>query len=98
MIVYLTSFVIGQYDGNELVYKGHITLGASLRKLNEYKYSVINQSPFTQAPQGNDGAIWLAPELVCTVEYMPDDSIKRRQAVLKGIRDDKLPIECQVKE
>jgi bifunctional non-homologous end joining protein LigD len=29
---------------------------------------------------------------------MPDESIERRQAVLKGIRDDKLPMECQVGE
>lgn len=94
----MTSFVIGQYDGNELVYKGHITLGASLRKLNQYKYSVISRSPFEYTPPGNEKAVWLAPELVCIVEYMPDESIKRRQAVLKGIRDDKLPIECQVGE
>lgn len=64
----MTSFVIGQYDGNELVYSG------------------------------NEKAVWLAPELVCIVEYMTDESIERRQAVLKGIRDDKLPIECQVGE
>lgn len=94
----MTSFVIGQYDGDILVYKGHITLGASLRKLNEYKYSVINHSPFEYTPPGNESAVWLDPELVCTVEYMPDDSIERRQAVLKGIRDDKLPMECQVGE
>lgn len=94
----MTSFIIGQYDGDELVYKGHITLGASLRKLNEYKYSVINHSPFEHTPPGNESAVWLKSELVCTVEYMPDDSIERRQAVLKGIRDDKLPMECQVGE
>ena len=94
----MTSFVIGQYDGDELIYKGHITLGASLRKLNEYKYSVINHSPFEHTPPGNEKAVWLAPELVCVVEYMPDESIERRQAVLKGIRDDKLPMECQVGE
>lgn len=94
----MTSFIIGQYDGDELVYKGHITLGASLRKLNEYKYTVINHSPFQNTPPGNESAVWLVPGLVCTVEYMPDDSIERRQAVLKGIRDDKLPMECQVGE
>lgn len=94
----MTSFVIGQYDGSELVYKGHITLGASLRKLNEYKYTVIGKSPFEFTPPGNEKAVWLAPELVCIVEYMPDESIERRQAVLKGIRDDKLPMECQVGE
>lgn len=94
----MTSFIIGQYDGDELVYKGHITLGASLRKLNQHKYTVIDESPFIKTPPGNEKAVWLAPELVCTVEYMPDESIQRRQAVLKGIRDDKMAIECQVGE
>lgn len=94
----MTSFIIGQYDGSELVYKGHITLGASLRKLNQYKYTVIGHSPFKFTPSGNDKAVWLAPDLVCTIEYMPDDSIERRQAVLKGIRDDKMAIECQIGE
>lgn len=93
----MTSFVIGQYRGNELVYKGHITLGASLRKLNQYGYTVAEQPPF-EVPPGNEKAVWLVPELVCTVEYMPDKSIERRQATLKCIRDDKLPTECQVGE
>lgn len=94
----MTSFVIGQYKENDLLYKGHITLGASLRKLNQYKYTVINHPPFDNTPPGNDKVVWLAPELVCTVEYMPDDSIERRQATLKSIRNDKLPIECQIEE
>lgn len=94
----MTSFIIGQYKGNELVYMGHITLGASLRKLNQYEYTVTDYSPFGHTPPGNEKAVWLKPELVCTVEYMPDESIERRQATLKSIRDDKLPVECQVKE
>ncbi|WP_373266563.1 ATP-dependent DNA ligase [Hungatella hathewayi] len=94
----MTSFIIGQYNGTKLVYKGHITLGASLRKLNQYEYTVTDYSPFEHAPPGNEKAVWLEPELVCTVEYMPDESIERRQATLKSIRDDKLPIECQVKD
>lgn len=73
-------------------------MGASLRKLNQYKYTVINHPPFDNTPPGNDKVVWLAPELVCTVEYMPDDSIERRQATLKSIRNDKLPIECQIEE
>ncbi|MCD8000641.1 MAG: DNA ligase [Clostridiales bacterium] len=94
----MTSFIIGQYRGNELMYRGHITLGASLRKLNQYAYTVADQPPFANIPPGNENAVWLIPELVCTVEYMPDESIVRRQATLKSIRDDKLPIECQVKD
>ena len=58
----------------------------------------IIYSSFEHTPPGNEKAVWLDPELVCVVEYMPDESIERRQAVLKGIRDDKLPMECQVGE
>lgn len=93
----MTSFVIGQYDGNELIYKGHVTLGASVNKLNQYKYNIIGRSPFKYTPAGNDKAVWLKPELSCIVEYMPSDKDGYRQAVCKGIRDDKLAIECKVK-
>ena len=94
----MTSFVIGQYKENNLIYKGHITLGASLRKLNQYKYTIIDHSPFGYTPPGNEKVVWLMPELVCTVEYMPDNSIERRQATLKCIRNDKLPMDCQIEE
>lgn len=36
--------------------------------------------------------------MVCTVEYMPSEKEGMRQAVFKGIRDDKLPEECRVGE
>jgi len=38
----MTSLVIAQYnEENELIYNGHVTLGASLRKLNQYKYKKV---------------------------------------------------------
>lgn len=36
--------------------------------------------------------------MVCTVEYMPSVKEGMRQAVFKGIRDDKLPEECRMGE
>lgn len=92
----MTSLIIGQYDEDVLVYKGHVTLGGSLRILNQYKYKVIDYSPFGYVPQGNDNAVWLAPELVCIVESMPTEKGGFRQPVFKGIREDKKAIECQV--
>ncbi|WP_334308398.1 hypothetical protein [Lacrimispora sp.] len=47
-------------------------------------------------PQGNDNAVWLAPELACIVESMPTEKEGFRQPVFKGIRNDKSAIECQV--
>lgn len=92
----MTSLIIGQYDEDVLVYKGHVTLGVSLRVLNQYNYKVIDYSPFGYVPQGNDNAVWLAPELVCIVESMPSENKGFRQPVFKGIRNDKSAIECQV--
>lgn len=92
----MTSLILGQYDEDVLVYKGHVTLGVSLRVLKEHKYKVIDYSPFGYVPPGNDDCVWLAPELVCIVESMPTDKGGFRQPVFKGIREDKTALECQV--
>lgn len=92
----MTSLVIGQYSGNELIYQGHVTLGVSLSKLLEHHPEIISNPPLQNIPSGNEDATWLAPTLVGIVEYMPSDKPGYRQAVFKGIRDDKLPEECQV--
>lgn len=92
----MTSLILGQYDDDLLVYKGHVTLGVSLRILNEHKYQIIDYSPFGYVPKGNENAVWLAPELVCIVESMPTEKDSFRQPVFKGIRDDKSAIECRI--
>ncbi|MGC6175521.1 DNA ligase [Lacrimispora sp. 38-1] len=93
---HMTSLVLGQYDDDILVYKGHVTLGVSLNILNQHKYKIIDYSPFGYVPEGNKDAVWLAPELVCIVESMPTEKDSFRQAVFKGIRDDKSAIECKI--
>lgn len=92
----MTSIIIGQFNSRgELIYKGHVTLGSSLRILNQHEYKVINHSPFSdQVPLGNENAVWLKPELVCIVEYMPSNKEGLRQPVFKGIRDDKTAKDC----
>lgn len=94
----MTSLVLGQYDDDILIYKGHVTLGASLRILSQHKYKVIDYSPFGYIPEGNNDAAWLAPELVCIVESMPTEKDSFRQPVFKGIRDDKSPEECKIEK
>ncbi|WP_313069721.1 ATP-dependent DNA ligase [Lacrimispora sp.] len=94
----MTSLVLGQYDDDTLIYRGHVTLGASLRILNQHKYKVIDYSPFGYVPEGNNDAVWLAPELVCIVESMPTEKDSFRQPVFKGVRDDKSPKECKVEK
>lgn len=90
----ITSIVLGQYDGDQLVYKGHVTLGVKYGDLKQLE--TMNHSPFLITPPGNENAVWLKPALVCVVQYMPNDKGTLRQPVLKGFRDDKEPHACQV--
>lgn len=86
--------MLGQYDGDNLVYKGHVTPGVSLRNLAQYGYKEINDSPFGYIPHGNDNVVWFEPELVCIVESMLTEKESFRQPVFKGIRNDKRAEEC----
>lgn len=91
----MTSLVLAQYDtDNNLVITNHVTLGVSLAKLREAGMQ-ISQCLLPEIPKGYENAIWINP-MVCTVEYMPSGKEGLRQAVFKGIRDDKLPEECRL--
>lgn len=91
----ITSLIIGQYRDTELLYKGHVTFGVRSNFASEYNVKKIDSSPFRLTPSGNEEAIWLEPKLVCVVQYMPNEKGMLRQPVLKGIRDDKDPLDCQ---
>ncbi len=90
-----TSLILGQYRGNDLLYKGHVIKGVHSGFASEYNCTSISQSPFRLTPSGNEDAIWLEPRLVCTVQYMPNEKDVLRQPVLKGIRNDKAPSDCR---
>ncbi len=92
----MTSFILGKYDEEELVFTGHITLGASLKALQKYNYTMIDKCPFNMVPPKHENARWIKPELVCRVEYMQTDKDTMRQPVFKGIREDKAPHECKI--
>lgn len=90
------SLVLGQYDENELTYKGHVTMGVSLHKLKEQGMKECSSSPFGFIPKGNEEAKWIVPDIVGIVESMPTEKEYFRQPVFKGFRDDKTPKECTV--
>ena len=92
----ITSIILGQYAGNEILYKGHVTFGVKHGDLK--KLETAASSPFVSVPPGNENAIWLKPALVCTVQYMPNEKGMLRQPVFKGFRDDKAPEECRTAE
>ncbi|NLK28628.1 MAG: DNA ligase [Clostridiales bacterium] len=90
----ITSVILGQYQGDTLIYKGHVTFGVKYGDLK--KLDPIPHSPFGYIPPGNEYAIWLKPELVCVVQYMPNEKGTLRQPVFKGFRYDKAPQDCQI--
>jgi len=89
----VVSVILGQYDGDRLVYKGHVTLGVS-----RDDFHMMARVPHTKpifADRDGD-TIWIRPELVCAVKYMEKTaSGMLRQPVFKGLRDDKTPRDCQ---
>lgn len=93
----IISLVLALYDfQSNLIITNYVTLGVSLDKLKKHGMT-ISDCPFFPIPKGYESVIWINP-MVCTVEYMPSEKEGLRQAVFKGIRDDKLPEECRLGE
>lgn len=86
---HMVSLVLGQYDGNQLVYKGHVTLGVGGEDFELIRSKKSAASPPFEVPSGNEEAIWILPELVCTVKFMDYNANGgMRQPVFKGLRFD----------
>lgn len=85
------SIILGKYHDGTYLYKGHVTLGVTKETVSQLRESGI--TPFTAIPtgSGNESAIWVYPDKVCTVEYMPNTKNSLRQAVFKGFRTDMAP-------
>ena len=85
------SIILGKYHDGAYLYKGHVTLGVTKEAVSQLKKSGI--MPFTAIPAGagNESAIWVYPDRVCTVEYMPNTKNSLSQAVFKGFRTDMTP-------
>lgn len=95
---HMISIVLGQYDDSQLVYKGHVTLGVGGENFKKIKSVKGIPESYFQVPEGNEDAIWIMPELVCVVQFMDYTAGGgMRQPVFKGLRPDKRPEECQLK-
>ena len=91
----MNSIILGQYSNGQLVYKGHVTLGVGGEPFRRIKTLNKTDCPFSEIPKGNENAVWVTPELVCTVKYMmKPERGGMRQPVFKGLREDKSPEEC----
>lgn len=91
---HMTSIVLGQYQGDVLVCKGHVTLGVGGENFRRIKaLTKLSEAPCAYSE--DDHVFWVEPMLVCKVEYMmKNESGSMRQPVFKGLRDDKEPKEC----
>ena len=91
----LAGIVLGQYRDGQLLYKGHVSLdmdGEDFRRIRELPGETAPPVPVSAE---NEGAVWVAPSLVCTVRYMmKTDSGGMRQPVFQGLRPDKSPRDC----
>ena len=85
------SIILGKYHNGSYLYKGHVTLGVTKAAISQLRES--NIIPFTAVPAGagNENAVWVYPDQVCTAEYMPNTKNSLRQAVFKGFRTDMVP-------
>ena len=91
---HMTSLVLGQYSGDRLVCRGHVTLGVGGENFRRIK-TLPKRSEPTCAYAGGEPVHWVEPSLVCTVEYMmKNERGNMRQPVFKGLREDKEPREC----
>lgn len=91
-----TSLIMAQYNENdELVITNYVTLGVSLSKLRQQGLQPGPCLLMNNTYNYDDNIHWIKP-LVCTIEYMPTEGRDGlRQAVFKGVRDDKEPWECK---
>ena len=91
----MNSIILGQYQDSQIVYKGHVTLGVGGEPFRRIKALDKTNCPFSEIPKGNENAVWVKRELVCTVKYMmKTESGGMRQPVFKGLREDKAPEDC----
>ncbi|MBQ7898754.1 MAG: hypothetical protein IJ307_02770 [Bacteroidales bacterium] len=92
----MTSIILGQYRGAQLIYKGHVTLGVGGDSFQKILGLPRIKQPKMIVPDENENTVWVKPELVCTVKYMmKTESGSLRQPVFKCLREDKRPEECK---
>jgi len=93
---YFGALLVGYYDGDRLVYAGHVGGGFDQESLREVHAQLVKlarkTSPFENPPKPNEPAHWVRPALVVEVKFneWTADGILR-QPVFVGMRDDKDP-------
>jgi bifunctional non-homologous end joining protein LigD len=88
------ALVLGVYEGDELMYIGHVGGGftaSHLKHIREKLEPLIQKEcPFTGNPETNAPATWVKPEMVCEVALSgwTEDGVMRHPVFLR-LREDK---------
>jgi len=90
------ALLLGYYKDGALVYAGHTGTGFSDAALDDVyrKLKAIERptSPFSEIPQTNEHATWVAPRYVAQVRFNEwTEGGNLRHPVFLGLRDDKSP-------
>ncbi len=93
------ALILGLYDGSALHHLGNVGGGFSedvLQQLHERMKALrTDKSPFGTAPQAQESAQWVRPELVCEVRFTEMTAAgKLRHPIFLRTRDDKEPRTC----
>ena len=96
---YFGAVVLGVYEGDELIYIGHVGGGFAEKDLKDIREKldprIQKKCPFTLKPETNAPVTWVKPELVCEVALSgwTEDGVMRQPVFLR-LREDKTPREA----
>ena len=88
------ALVLGVYQGNELMYIGHVGSGFTEENLKDIREKleprIQKECPFAVEPETNAPVTWVKPELVCEVALSgwTEDAVMRHPVFLR-LREDK---------
>ena len=91
---YFGALVLGAFEGDELMYIGHVGGGFSEKDLKDMREQleplVQKECPFVMEPETNARVTWVKPELVCEVGFFgwTEDDVMRQPVFLR-LREDK---------
>jgi len=91
---YFGALVLGVYEGDDLIYIGHVGGGFAEKDLKDIREKleplIQKECPFTPKPETNGPVTWVKPELVCEIALSgwTEDGVMRQPVFLR-LREDK---------